>query len=437
MSANIIPSSVLFIGIPSIGGIRSLTWSDIRDANPADFDVLVVDCASLLNFIDIEKMPDTDFQKLLGDLDHLSSRVAKLVASNGTAVFICQDRRRPSRLPGFDCLSWLPIHFDVVPQKGKTLEVLDEGWGRYLSKMRGWDFVFNIGSSAPVWGPRVKIPWEGVLPGWTVLSASILPIALNRADEMVAVEARINFGNTPFGKLSQTGSLILVPAPKVGPVEDAIKLWLEDALGISFSTEAPSWAEDVPIPGLDDIQTKIAEAQQQIAKTENAVKALLEEKTNISRWRGLVYETGTTLQVLCQEAFQALGARIEPSDVSDEFIVLVDGDEILVEVKGVGKSATKGHLGQVLTDAEQREGGRTFAKIALVVNAWRDYPLSERGTSEKPWFPANIEQMAKTAGVVLISTFDLLEALRRHWTSGDGTNLLRRMKETEGRFQLP
>lgn len=437
MSADITPSSVLFIGIPSIGGIRSLTWSDIREANPADFDVLVVDCASLHNFVDIEMMPGNDFQKLLTDLAQLSSRVAKLVASDGTAVFICQNRRRLSRLPGFDCLSWLPIHFDVVPQKGNTLVVLDERWGRYLSKMRGWDFVFDIERSAPNSGVIVKNRWKGVLPGAFVHDASILPIALNRADEMVAVEARINFGLDAIGELRPSGSLILVPAPKVGPVEDAIKLWLEDALEIRFSTEAPSWAQDVPIPGLEDIETEIEEARQQIANTENALKALLEAESNKARWRGLVYETGTALQALCEEAFQALGAKTEPSDVSDEFTVIVEGDEILVEVKGVGKSATKGHLGQVLTDAEQREEGRTFAKIALVVNAWKAYPLAERGTSEKPWFPANLEDMAKSANVVLISTADLLEALRRHWASGDGMNLLRRMKETMGRFQLP
>ena len=46
-------STVLFVGLPSIGGIKSLGWSEIDGANPAEYNVAVVDCTSLVNFIDI------------------------------------------------------------------------------------------------------------------------------------------------------------------------------------------------------------------------------------------------------------------------------------------------------------------------------------------------------------------------------------------------
>lgn len=113
---------------------------------------------------------------------------------------------------------------------------------------------------------------------------------------------------------------------------------------------------------------------------------------------------------------------------------MVDSKEMLVEIKGVGKSATKGHLGQLLTDAEQRP--QKFDKLALIVNAWKELPLEERGTNDKPWYPDNVIRMAEAAEVVLVSTQELLEALREHWASGHGLEIVRKMLATIGRFEL-
>ena len=203
-----------------------------------------------------------------------------------------------------------------------------------------------------------------------------------------------------------------------------------------FSAEAPAWAENIAVTGLEDVEKDIVVAQQQIRDLETTLKELQEDRGDKVRWRGLLYETGLPLQDLCENAFRELGAETRPSDVSDEFIVVVDGEEILVEVKGVGKSASKAHLGQLVVDADQRGEEGRFSRVALVVNAWKDLPPDQRGTNDKPWFPGNIDEMAKPAGAVLIGTDVLLEALRRHWEVGNGMDIVRRMKATVGRFHL-
>lgn len=272
------------------------------------------------------------------------------------------------------------------------------------------------------------------MPGYQVVDAQVLAIAENRADEPMGARVDLRFESA--GSVVQQGSINLVPVPNPGDEEEAINLWLEDTYGLTFSTTTPDWANDIAIPGLENIETELTEVQKKIKDLESAQEASLKVKENKVQWRALVYETGGALQTLCEKAFQELGAETRPSDVSDEFIVIVDQKEMLIEVKGVGKSASKAHLGQVVVDADQRGEDDRFARVALVVNAWKGLPLPERDTKDRPWFPANVDEMARPAGVVLIRTDVLLEALRRHWSNDDGLDTMRKMMLATGIFAL-
>lgn len=105
MSADLGPSSILFIGLNGIAGIQSLCWGDIYGVNPADYEVVVVNCSSLVDFIDVEEMTNERFQRLQQDLANLANRFAKLVASAGTLVIMCPKITKSYRKPGFNCLS--------------------------------------------------------------------------------------------------------------------------------------------------------------------------------------------------------------------------------------------------------------------------------------------------------------------------------------------
>ena len=85
---------------------------------------------------------------------------------------------------------------------------------------------------------------------------------------------------------------------------------------------------------------------------------------------------------------------------------------------------------------DQRGEDDQFARVALVVNAWKGLPLPERDTKDHPWVPANGDEMARPAGVVLIRTDVLLEALRRHWSNDDGLDTMRKMMLATGIFAL-
>ena len=75
------PSAILFVGLPSIGGIKSLGWSEIDGANPAEYEVAVVDCTSLVSFVDLAEPHEGFVDKLQEDLGRLGNRLATYTLS--------------------------------------------------------------------------------------------------------------------------------------------------------------------------------------------------------------------------------------------------------------------------------------------------------------------------------------------------------------------
>ena len=152
-----------------MAGFHSVGWPDIDRANPTEFDVLVVNCEGLVKHIDLAEPQDDFVEKLRSELKHLGDRMAKLIATGGTAVIIYPQKRNPYRLPGFDCLNWLPIIFGLKSETGKTLRITNQKWERYFSKFKKWNVVLEIDPSAtnnrlPTSGSWYE--WKRLLPTW-------------------------------------------------------------------------------------------------------------------------------------------------------------------------------------------------------------------------------------------------------------------------------
>ena len=120
----------LLIGIPGINGIPSLNWEDIQDANPADYDLVIIDCISLKSSLSsMLALHDNIPSMVTHHLQQLGLRIAKLLDSYGNVVVFCPVNPQvtiqiTTQSHGdFDCLEWLPFKFRVVPQTGETLEI--------------------------------------------------------------------------------------------------------------------------------------------------------------------------------------------------------------------------------------------------------------------------------------------------------------------------
>ena len=108
--------------------------------------------------------------------------------------------------------------------------------------------------------------------------------------------------------------------------------------------------------------------------------------------------------------------RDNPRDKrKEEYILEFEGQEYLIEVKGVSKSITLGHLRQLndyLLKYEEDTGRE--CKGILFGNAWRHLPPNKRGTKDKPEFPDNVVKRATQWQICLVSSTSFFAAFSNH-----------------------
>ena len=125
----------------------------------------------------------------------------------------------------------------------------------------------------------------------------------------------------------------------------------------------------------------------------------------IHSFRRLLYGTGPELEAIVKRTLERLGATVSPSKYAqEEYILEYDGEEFLMEVKGVAKSISLTHLRQ-LNDylLKYQEDTGKECKGILFGNAWRNIPPEMRGTEDTPEFPDNVVRRAEQWGVSLVS----------------------------------
>jgi len=126
----------------------------------------------------------------------------------------------------------------------------------------------------------------------------------------------------------------------------------------------------------------------------------------ICSYRQLLYSTGPELEEVVRRSFQYLGGTVTPAKYSqEEYILEFDGQEFLVEVKGVSKSVSLSHLRQ-LNDyllKYQEDTGKEIKGI-LFANTWRNLPPEQRTSEDTPEFPDNVVKRAKQWDISLVSS---------------------------------
>ncbi len=413
---------ILIISDSDIRGTTLADWRDMGTLNPADFDLAILEMTSLVFAAQgaLASPVVNDWPRFFDQLNRVRERLIRLLASGGTVVALLPTGRVANAGSSyFDVGHVLPFEVTSDFASGTTLNFDNAGWAKYFARVAPWEFSLRVEETAPFNG---RLPtWLGALSLTNAdgMWADVTALATNRAGEMLGLAVEFHDPTRTIGPL------FVVPNPADGDTKAAIELILEEVLGVVVALPAPDWAESVQLTGLVKIDDCIDLLNQQARQVEADIASLRVEREKLTRWLGLIYETGQPLQDLCEEAYMMLGATTRPSEVSDEFVVIHDGAEMLIEVKGVGKSASKAHVGQLLVDSTKHDP--EFDRIGLVVNAWRDLPLEERDTSSKSWFPQNVVEQAMPAGMLLVRTDTLLEATIRVVNGADGQQILDKM----------
>jgi len=429
---------VLLIGTYFAEGVDSFDWWQ-ELPNITEYDTIILDTTRIFNFWSIagrvEQLAENEYflptandqdkkirsniwlvkDKLLEKLEfdvivYVLYSPEIIVWEHAQSMYGGEAR---SRFVGTN--DWCPISINTFLEKGGEIYVEDDSYKEYFRDFRSWEYYFLPGSLDT---SELEEYYSSKWKTFPVLRV----IATNKVKKPLAVEFIPLFHKWAHDEEEggwyqvpekRGGSLILLPTIDKYNTESLIELLLQR--GKEFEeTPPPSWVSTIEIPGEASLKNQIDTEKQNLEIIELRVKELESSLSGLQKYKGLLYETGLTLQELVKSTLEKLGAKIKPSIVTDEFIIEISGKEALIEVKGNTKSITKDDVAQLVIDLMQHL--KTTAEEIdgiLIGNAWRLLPIKDRGTKSTPIFTGHAIRAAQNRSVRLLSTTELFKAYRK------------------------
>jgi hypothetical protein len=411
---NRTPERTLILGSTAFAGIDSVNWTDQVIPNIPDYDLVVVSVPHITE----------DFLKSVksGYLEGLRKAFVRFLDSGGNIVALISETinvDRPSKYPErVSSSDWCPIIYVTAQEVGKSIVVKQEAYKKYLDKMSDWSFYIAIAQSClsreitefygSTYNKKYKVPLE--------------PYLENRYGRVLAghfhVEIRVEkirtnkFGNT-YSEYSEdpdftTGSVVLLPLIGKDSPEEALAEILCEEIGLSLKSPEPDWAQGIEMPGISELAQQVEETRLKIHRETEKVQELEVKTAEIYSYRRLLFATGSELEIIVKKSLERLGATVLPSKYSqEEYILEFEGQEFLMEVKGVAKSIALSHIRQ-LNDylLKYQEDTGKECKGILFANAWRNVPPEMRGQEDTQVFPDNVIRRAEQWGISLIPSTD-------------------------------
>jgi hypothetical protein len=424
-------STILVIGYYDSREVDSFSWwQDLP--NISEYDTIIIDTTKLVRHWAgrIEHVSENDYTLLHeSDLDDKIDRNLELVRNKllekmefDASIYVLYTPEisiyRPPRSP-IHTQFWRPFSFDTISEPGKVINVVESSYQTYFNDFKEWKLYF-VPSSIGISEIR-----DYYLGKWAV-TFEVNEIAVNKVRKPLAFELVLFFhryatdeealryepAERPYESVAHHKGSRLVLLP-VSSEYDTVPC-IENILQISRQFEQappPTWTDDIEIPGEAALKNEIKSFEQQVEKITAKMGRVKELLTELQKHKELLYETGLPLQKIVESTLVKLGAAVEPSVVTDEFIMNAHNRRILVEVKGNSKSISKSDLGQLITDlGEHLKATDEEIDGILIGNAWRLLPVKERNTHNKPIFPQNVVRIAERRNIGLLSTTELFKA---------------------------
>lgn len=419
----------LVIGSSGYTGIDAVEWDAEELPNIVDYDVIIVDVRAL----DENKLSKVSNKRLQA----LRHELTRLLHSKGRIIIVSDFKRRHERTKQYpeyaDNYDWCPFEVGISSESGESLVIKEKRFSRYIKHLQNWPYYFFV--------PRTCLTSELTdFYGSTYNTKYNLPMTSfveNRYEKTIAGSIKIEvtgkkakssgysthdyYPDTPN---HTTGEIVFLPLIEKLDHKEAVRLVLEDLVGSTLGYTSPSWIDSIIVPHVSKIQDEIKEKEKQIDAISGEIGKLEVRRESLNSYRKLLYASGFDLEEIVKICFEELGASVAPTKYGQEEYVLVYGEtEYLVEVKGVSKSISLGHIRQ-LNDyiLKYEEDTEKTCKGILFSNSWRTTPPSERNTKEKPEFPDNVISRAEQWNISLVSSakfFDAFCQFLRDRSKGD------------------
>lgn len=353
---------LLCVGL-EVPNIPSVGWDTWQNANPLDYQGLLLDCRRP------EKIPTgspiTQTLTTLSNNGHSAYILLPEVGVNGQ-------------------ISWIP------------------GCILYISSGTGQ--TLNVDPRDPFFET-----YRQVLTGHQVYLQLDSPNA--NLSQVIFAGIRDNVSRTVCARFK---SIYLLHPPPKKAEQKALKLIVEhfkpDPALIS-SIPRPGWVDEAAseIPGVAEIQAERSSVSADIQKKADQLKLVEEQLRQVSSWADLLWLEGLQLQAKVGEALEFLGVTAsspDPSAHAGDLIADEAGVRLVFEITGsTGTiSIEKGRqLMQWVADAPNPAA----AKGVLIANAFRNAPPGQRPPPDRRIFVVEVEQLAARYHFALLDVREL------------------------------
>jgi hypothetical protein len=303
-------------------------------------------------------------------------------------------------LPGYDRYSWLPAppnvmyrppHLVPADGRGVTLEDAAHPFAPLIDRFQSW-FTYRAAFSErlpdfPSYG-RVLMR----SPGGAAIGVE-LKVGPGRILFLPALE------DVPTGDMRFELATVLL---------DAVKR----TIGGEGDEDAPSWATEFTMPGLEESEATVAEARRAAQEARDRLTEAETRAEDLGKFRRLLW-TGTQagLDPVVRAAFRELGFHVE-YDENKPMTLYADGETAFVEVEGADESVPEWPYLRLQRRLEKEMLATHMPKKGvIVINGWRRRTPEKRSPQASPALRIACENY-RYALITSAHLFDLVRSAR-------------------------
>jgi len=214
-----------------------------------------------------------------------------------------------------------------------------------------------------------------------------------------------------------SGRIIFLPPPTRVSVEQAIDLIVNSLTGAELIESPPAWESTIELPGLEDIENKIKEKEEEKTRILEEIKTLSEKKNALIRFRRLLWTKGRPLENAVRDAFKLLGfheiRKIREENLEDwviEFKHVKDYEYGVFEVKGADQRTSLADLTQCNKWVEDYMLENKKAKGIFVTNQYR-LENPSKNLKKREEFPKNEIEYAIKRDICILPTHEIFNVV--------------------------
>jgi hypothetical protein len=351
----------------------------------------------------------------------------RLLDRGGTVVVLARPNAVQTGIVGFegcDRYSWLPAPASMSwgapylrAAEGQTLRVTaeDHPFAAFLREYRA-DIAYRA-----VFDDRQQAVRQGRV------------VATGNTDVPIAMEFTVG-----------SGRVLFIPAIKdntyTSRTDMAEKLFIavRGMAEASATPDLPYWARTVAVPGLEQVEAQMEEAEQAVAADVARRDVVRERLDELAAHRRLLTDDGLGLSAATRRAFELLGFAVQQSDATTGIVIESEGQVAFVESEGAGKEVVEWPYIRLQRRLEKRlleQGER--ARGIVIANGQRTRPPDER---EGPRFTDALRIACENYRYCLMTSETLFALVQRALGGADESALAgvrRRIMVASGLLEGP